>query len=646
MSENKKSTEKSISFDELGLAQPILQAVKDSGYEVPSPIQQESIPVIMSGRDVLGQAQTGTGKTAAFALPILSKLDLNAKGVQVLVLTPTRELAIQVSEAFQSYSKHLKGFHVLPIYGGQSFEPQLRALRRGVHVVVGTPGRVMDHMRRKTLKLDDLQTLVLDEADEMLRMGFIDDVDWILSHTPEQRQIALYSATMPAQVKKVAVNHLNKPVDIKIANKTTTAKNINQRYWMVSGLHKLDALTRILESEEYDAVLIFVRTKVATEELAEKLKARGFAAEALNGDVVQAQREKLVSRLKSGSIDILIGTDVVARGLDVDRISHVINFHIPYDTESYVHRIGRTGRAGRSGEAILFVSRREQRMLKSIEKATKQKIEPMKMPSVSDINIHRMQKFKDKISDTIASADLGIYQQLVAEFIEETDNDPTQIASALAYMVQGKSGLLLTEDKFVYDHDDHGNKKSRNQDRGRGQGRDQERGPAETRTLETDAQALNKHPDVPMQRYCIDVGYNQQVKPANIVGMIINEAEIEKDYVGHIEIFDEVTTVDLPADMPKEVMDILANAFVCGKKSGLKAVKEGQSATVSPPSGGSGRSDRGRGRDKTRSERSGGRGREKSFKDRKRNRTDKGKPRFSNDKNRSERRKPRNKKPS
>jgi ATP-dependent RNA helicase DeaD len=644
MSEQKNSTENSVSFDQLGLAPAILQAVKESGYEVPSPIQQESIPVIMSGRDVLGQAQTGTGKTAAFALPILSKLDLNAQGVQVLVLTPTRELAIQVSEAFQSYAKHLKGFHVLPIYGGQSFEPQLRALRRGVHVVVGTPGRVMDHMRRKTLMLDNLQTLVLDEADEMLRMGFIDDVDWILSHTPDKRQIALYSATMPAQVKKVAVNHLNNPVDIKIANKTTTAKNINQRYWMVSGLHKLDALTRILETEDYDAVLIFVRTKVATEELAEKLKARGFAAEALNGDVVQAQREKLVNRLKSGSIDILIGTDVVARGLDVDRISHVINFHIPYDTESYVHRIGRTGRAGRSGEAILFVASREQRMLRMIEQATKQKIEPMKMPTVADINIHRMQKFKEQISDAIASADLGIYQQMVRDFQDETDNDFIKIAAALAYMVQGKSDLLLTEEKFVYDHEEHGNKKSRQRDQ------EYSRGPAETKTLDTQAQALNKHPDIPMQRYYIEVGYNNDVKPGNVVGMIINEAEIEKDYVGHIEIFDEITTVDLPADMPKEVMDVLANAFVCGKKSGLKAVKEGQSATVSEPSGGRGRGGRGRSRDKSRSEKSGGRGRENSFKDRKRNRSEKGKPKSKpgskpgSSKNRSERRKPRTKK--
>ncbi len=587
------NTPQNVTFDDLNLAPSVLKAIKDAGYEQPSPIQAESIPALLSGRDVLGQAQTGTGKTAAFALPILSNLDMSVKHVQVLVLTPTRELAIQVAEAFQSYAKHIKGFHVLPIYGGQSFEPQLKALRRGVHVVVGTPGRVMDHMRRKTLKLDNLSTLVLDEADEMLRMGFIDDVDWILSHTPEDRQIALYSATMPAQVKKVAVNHLHNPLDIKIKNKTATAKNINQRYWMVSGLHKLDALTRLLETEDFDGVLIFVRTKVATEELADKLKARGFAAEALNGDLVQKQRERLVNNLKNGTIDILIGTDVVARGLDVERISHVINYHIPYDVESYVHRIGRTGRAGRSGEAILFVARREQRMLRSIEKVTKQPIQPMKMPSVADINMQRMQKFKEQIADTIASADLGIYQQLVREFQTETDNDPMQIAAALAMLAQGEKGILLKEEKHVYDHDKDGNKRNPRNAREFRDSRSP-RGPAETKILSSQAQALNKHPDIEMQRYCVSVGYNQGVKPGNIVGMIINEAEIDKDYVGHIEIFDDVTTVDLPADMPAELMKQLSQAFLCGQPSGLQPVKEGQEATISPPSGGARRGGEGR----------------------------------------------------
>ena len=606
MSNTPQDKPSGITFNDLKLSEEVLKAVKDNGYEHPSPIQEKSIPAILSGRDVLGQAQTGTGKTAAFALPILSNLDLSVKHVQVLVLTPTRELAIQVAEAFQSYAKYIKGFHVLPIYGGQSFEPQLKMLRRGVQVVVGTPGRVMDHMRRKTLKLDNLSTLVLDEADEMLRMGFIDDVDWILSHTPENRQIALYSATMPAQDKKVAVNHLNKPLDIKIANKTTTAKNINQRYWMVSGLHKLDALTRLLETEDFDGVLIFVRTKVATEELADKLKARGFAAEALNGDLIQKQRERLVNNLKNGTIDILIGTDVVARGLDVERISHVINYHIPYDVESYVHRIGRTGRAGRSGEAILFVARREQRMLRMIEKTTKQPIKPMKMPSVADINVQRMQKFKDQISDTIASADLGIYQQLVREFQTETDNDPMQIAAALALLAQGEKGILLKEETHHYDHEKDGNKRNPRGERGF----NDSNSPAEDATIDVQAQALKKHPDIAMQRYCLSVGYDHGVKPSNVVGMIINEADIEKDYVGHIEIFNDVCTVDLPADMPDELLKQLSKAFICGKPSEIRRVKEGQTAKVSAP--GSRRRGGGRNSPKNKGSFSKGRGRNRS----------------------------------
>jgi ATP-dependent RNA helicase DeaD len=630
---------KTLTFEELNLSPEILKAVKEEGYEQPSPIQSQSIPAILSGRDVLGQAQTGTGKTAAFALPTLTNLDLGAKHVQVLVLTPTRELAIQVAEAFQSYAKYIKGFHVLPIYGGQSFEPQLKALRRGVHVVVGTPGRIMDHMRRKTLKVDQLSTLVLDEADEMLRMGFIDDVDWILEQTPDDRQIALYSATMPAQVKKVAVRHLNNPLDIKIKNKTATAKNINQRYWMVSGLHKLDALTRLLETETFDAVLIFVRTKVATEELADKLKARGFAAEALNGDIQQNQRERLVNNLKSGKIDILIGTDVVGRGLDVERISHVINYHIPYDPESYVHRIGRTGRAGRSGEAIMFVSRREQRMLKMIERVTKQPIEPMKMPSVADINIQRMQKFKSQISDTIASADLGIYQQLVREFQTETDNDPMQIAAALAMLAQGEKGILLKEESHAsYDHDKDGGKRN---PRNSGDFKDSRspRGEAEERQIDNDAQALNKHPDVKMQRYCLSVGYNNGVKPGNVVGMIINEADIEKDYVGHIEIFDDVCTVDLPADMPDDLMKQLSDAFICGKKSGMTPVTKGQMATISPPSGGR-RGGEGR-RDGGKRRGSKNYGRDKSGGDRSEGRKFGGKRKPAGNRDRSTRRKPR-----
>ncbi len=559
------------SFDDLGLSSDVLQSVKENGYEQPSPIQAASIPPILAGKDVLGQAQTGTGKTAAFALPILSNLDMSVNHVQVLVLTPTRELAIQVAEAFQSYAKHIKGFHVLPIYGGQSYDIQLKQLKRGVQVVVGTPGRVMDHMRRKTLKLDQLSTLVLDEADEMLRMGFIDDVDWILSHTPKQRQIALFSATMPKEVKKVAVNHLHKPVDIKIETKTTTAININQRYWMVSGLKKLEALTRVLEVEDFDGVLIFVRTKMATEELAEKLQARGFSAEALNGDMVQKQRERLVAKLKNGSIDVLIGTDVVARGLDVERISHVINYDIPYDTESYVHRIGRTGRAGRSGEAILFISRREQRMLRMIEKATNQPIQPMNIPTVADINDNRMQRFKNQINETLAGKDLSIYQQLVDEFEAETDFDPKLIAAALAYMIHGDKGMLLTESKGEV-HERNKGVKTSGFDDDSGKPSNRQRSQASNEFIDPTPVPLLEHPEIEMERFQLSVGREQGVKPSNIVGMICNEAELNREYIGQIDIYDQVSTVDLPADMPKEIMDILWNGRLCGRKSEIKKV--------------------------------------------------------------------------
>ena len=562
-------------FNDLGLSAAVLKSIQENGYEQPSPIQEASIPPILAGKDVLGQAQTGTGKTAAFALPIISGLDMQARHVQVLVLTPTRELAIQVAEAFQSYARHIDGFHVLPIYGGQSYDIQLKKLKRGVQVVVGTPGRVMDHMRRKTLKLDALNTLVLDEADEMLRMGFIDDVDWILSHTPKDRQIALFSATMPKEVKKVAVNHLHHPVDIKIETKTTTAKNIKQRYWMVSGMKKLEALTRVLEVEDFDGVLIFVRTKMATEELAEKLQARGFSAEALNGDMVQKQRERLVSKLKNGSIDILIGTDVVARGLDVERISHVINYDIPYDTESYVHRIGRTGRAGRSGEAILFISRREQRMLRMIEKATNQPIESMSIPTVADINDNRMLRFKNQIVETLAAKDLSIYQQLVDEFEQDTEFSPKQIASALAYMIHGDKGMLLTETKGERHERNKGIKTTEQDNRfesGKPHSRTQRN--IDNDFIDPDPVPLNAHPDIEMERFQLSVGRKHGVKPSNIVGMICNEAELDRAYVGQIDIYEHVTTVDLPADMPKEIMSLLWSGRICGRKSEIQKMGE------------------------------------------------------------------------
>ncbi len=537
-------------FDQLGLSESILRALKDLGYETPSPIQALSLPPLLEGRDILGQAQTGTGKTAAFALPILEKLNLKQKSPQVLVLAPTRELAIQVAEAFQSYARYLKGFHILPIYGGQGYESQIRALKRGVHVVVGTPGRVMDHMRKGTLKLDQLKHLVLDEADEMLRMGFIDDVEWVMSHTPDDRQIALFSATMPREIAKVANTYLTDPVHVKIEVKTTTADTIRQRYWQVGGLHKLDALTRILEVEAFDAMIIFVRTKTATVELAEKLEARGYSSAALNGDISQTLRERTVEKLKKGDIDILVATDVAARGLDVGRISHVVNYDIPYDTEAYVHRIGRTGRAGRSGDAILFVSRRETRMLKSIERATGKSIEPMNVPSTADINEQRILKFKQKITEILAEGSDDFFKELINDLQRETDASGIDIAAALAQISQGERPFLL-EDKPEKQRE----RKKDARDDGR----------REPRTRDAD-----------MDTYRIEVGRQDGVNPRNIVGAIANEAGINATHIGHIKLHDDYSTVDLPSGMPSEVFHILRKAWVCNKQLNLSLVDEGK----------------------------------------------------------------------
>ena len=407
-------------FDELGLPAPLMRALDDVGYENPSAIQAMTIPHLLAGRDLLGQAQTGTGKTAAFALPLLARLDFRQREPQVLVLAPTRELALQVAEAFQRYAAHIDGFHVLPIYGGQDYRTQLRGLKRGPQVIVGTPGRIMDHMNRGSLKLEALRCLVLDEADEMLRMGFIDDVEWILEQTPGDRQLALFSATMPEAIRRITRNYLKDPAEIIIKVRQTTAETIRQRVWMVSGLHKLDALTRILEVEEFDGMIIFVRTRIATTELAEKLNARGYAAAPLNGDIAQAQREKTVESLKQGRLDILVATDVAARGLDVERISHVLNYDIPYDVEAYVHRIGRTGRAGREGDAILFAANRERRLLRAIEKSTGKNIEKMELPSAEDVTDTRVKRFKARISETLDSIDdLDRFRGLVEQYQHE-----------------------------------------------------------------------------------------------------------------------------------------------------------------------------------------------------------------------------------
>ncbi|HTV96834.1 MAG TPA: DEAD/DEAH box helicase [Steroidobacteraceae bacterium] len=435
-------------FRDLGLSEPVLRALADVGYESPSPIQAATIPVLLSGADMLGQAQTGTGKTAAFALPALSRLDLGGRDPQVLVLVPTRELALQVAEAFQRYAAHLGGFHVLPIYGGQSYQPQLNALRRGVHVVVGTPGRIIDHMNRGTLRLAALSLLVLDEADEMLQMGFVEAVESILGGTPPGRQVALFSATLPAPIRRMAQRHLRAPVEVTIRSKTGSAGSTRQRYWLVSGLHKLDALTRILEAESFDGMLVFTRTKQSTVELAGKLEARGFSAAPLNGDIAQAQRERTIARLKCGEIDIVVATDVAARGLDVERVGHVVNYDAPYDAESYVHRIGRTGRAGRKGEAILFIAPRERSLLRAIERATRQTIEPMNLPTVDAVNALRIAKFKLRISETVARGKASEFRPILEELESETGLPLIDIAAALASLGQGEAPLLIEQRTF------------------------------------------------------------------------------------------------------------------------------------------------------------------------------------------------------
>lgn len=578
-----------LSFRDLGIIEPLLKALKEVGYETPSPIQAQTIPFILDGKDVLGQAQTGTGKTAAFALPILSRIDLKQRDPQVLVLAPTRELAIQVAEAFQRYSSHLKDFHVLPIYGGQDYTSQLRALKRGAHVVVGTPGRVMDHMRKGTLSLDNLKFLVLDEADEMLRMGFIDDVEWILEQTPDERQIALFSATMPTVIRRMTDKYLNKPEHVTIKVTNASAENIRQRYWLVSGVHKLDALTRILEAETFDGMIIFVRTKTATIELAEKLEARGYSAAAINGDMSQNLRERAINHLKNGKLDILIATDVAARGLDVDRITHVVNYDIPYDTESYVHRIGRTGRAGRTGDAILFIAPRERKLLINIERATKQKVEEMGLPSTEIINNKRIARFKQNITDTLASAELSFFSQLIQQYEIEHDVTALEIGAALAKLVQGDEPLLMAPPKKVSERDRDRDERPRRERDSRSEGRGRDRNDRNERP-KRDGERSERRPkrefsnSVEMETFRIEVGHAHGVKPGNIVGAIANETGIDGDHIARIRIEDDYSTVELPAGMPKELLNELRKVRVVGQALNISKVGEssGSGAKYAP----------------------------------------------------------------
>jgi ATP-dependent RNA helicase DeaD len=539
------------SFGDLALSAPVLEALAVVGYESPSPIQAATIPVLLAGHDMLGQAQTGTGKTAAFALPILSRIRIQGGPPQCIVLVPTRELAIQVAEAFQRYASKIKGFHVLPIYGGQSYTPQLTSLKRGAHVVVGTPGRVMDHIKRGTLDLGGVTCLVLDEADEMLQMGFVDDIEWILEKTPATRQVALFSATLPGPIRRIAQKHLREPVEVTITSRTSTAANIRQRYWVVSGVHKLDALTRILEAEPFDAMLIFTRTKQSTVELAERLEARGFAVAPLNGDMQQKDRERTVTRIKGGQLDILVATDVAARGLDVERISHVVNYDVPYDTESYVHRIGRTGRAGRSGEAILFITPRERNMLRYIERATRSPLEPMDLPTIADVNEQRVARFRQRITEAIAAGQAEPFRSLIEEFEKEHDVPAIEIAAALASLLQGGSPLLLREKAGGTDRAEAPVASDFPSTRGEPAG-----------SAQSTSARLS---DEDTETYRIDVGYVHGVKPGNIVGAIANVAGIEGRQIGHVDIREDHTFVGLPRGLPVRILSELAKTRVAGR---------------------------------------------------------------------------------
>ncbi|WP_328527881.1 DEAD/DEAH box helicase [Nocardioides sp. NBC_00368] len=540
-------------FDSLGLSAGVLEAVKALGYETPSAIQAATIPTLLQGRDVVGLAQTGTGKTAAFALPVLSNLDVYQNAPQALVLAPTRELALQVCEAFERYASNLDGVRILPVYGGQGYGPQLTALRRGVHVVVGTPGRIMDHLEKGTLDLSQLRFLVLDEADEMLNMGFAEDVETILAETPEDKQVALFSATMPAQIRRLSKKYLRDAEEISVKAKTQTNTNISQRYLMVSYPQKVDALTRILEVENFEGMIVFTRTKSETESLAEKLRARGFAATAINGDIAQAQREKTVNQLKDGSLDILVATDVAARGLDVERISHVVNYDLPTDVEAYVHRIGRTGRAGRTGDAISFVTPRERWLLRAIEKHTKAQPVQMQLPSVDEVNATRLSRFDDGITAALQEGEkIEFFRDVVRHYVDEHDVPEVDVAAALAAVLHGEEPLLLEPEPEKPAYEERRGRRDRD-DRGG------ERGGERRET------SRSRGNGQPLATYKIQVGKRHRVEPRQIVGAIANEGGLRRADFGNISIRNDFSLVELPADLAPETWKALESTRISGK---------------------------------------------------------------------------------
>lgn len=615
MSAEEKSVVNINGFNELNLPDSLLRAISTLGYLEPTPIQLQAIPPLLAGSDVLGQAQTGTGKTAAFALPLLAKIQAKRRETQILVLVPTRELALQVAEAFIGFAANLPEINVLPIYGGQGYSTQLSMLRKGAHIVIGTPGRVMDHMRRGSLKLDSIKTLILDEADEMLRMGFAEDVEWILEQAPVQRQIGLFSATMPPAIKAIADTYLQDPVRITVKNTATTNAAIRQCYWLVSNLNKLDALCRIIETEESDAIIIFVRTKRATEEVAEQLVSRGFNAVPINGDIVQQQRERVIEQLKSGRIKILVATDVAARGIDVDRVTHVINYDVPNNPESYTHRIGRTGRAGRKGTAILFIAPKDKYLLRNIERVTKQEIELMEPPSTKTVNERRVTAFKQRITAAVANEDISFFEKLLEQYVTETETPALKVAAALAKLLQGNNEFLLQKsapmpkERERSDRGDRGDRSDRNRD-SRSEGRSNSRFSSKSdsrsdtrseprgdfRDKYQDKFPINKGrgasrsnddrnsrpasddrssrfaKDAGMEQYRVDIGGDDGILPRNLVGAIANTAGIEGRLIGKIKIEPKFSYIDLPKGMPRNILQTLQKLKVSGKQMNLQKV--------------------------------------------------------------------------
>lgn len=554
------TNETEISFADLGLSTPILSALNDLGYEKPSPIQQQCIPYLLDGCDVLGMAQTGSGKTAAFSLPLLHNIDITLKAPQILVLAPTRELAVQVAEAMGEFSKHMRSVNVVALYGGQRYDSQLRALRQGPQIVVGTPGRLLDHLKRGTLNLSHLRGLVLDEADEMLRMGFIEDVENIMSQIPTEHQTALFSATMPEAIRRITRRFMKSPKEISIQSSVTTRPDITQSYWSVYGMRKNEALVRFLEAEDFDAAIIFVRTKNATLEVAEALERSGYNSSALNGDMNQALREQTLEGLKDGRLDILIATDVAARGLDVERISLVVNYDIPMDAESYVHRIGRTGRAGRAGRAILFVDNRERRLLRNIERTMKQPIAEVELPSSALLSERRQAKFAENIQKQLESGDLEKYRALLAKLVVDDDLDMETLASALLKMAQGDRPLILPPDPVRRAKREFNSRDERRRSNGTS-----ERSPRRERRDVGD-----------MELYRIEVGRDDGVEVRHIVGAIANEADISSRYIGNIKLFASHSTIELPKGMPNELLNHLTRTRILNKPMQMQLLGEAQ----------------------------------------------------------------------